>query len=156
VGRRLAYIHHVELVRKARNAEVPESFYTDPLMYQGASDDLLGPCDDIVAASEEWGIDFESELAVITGDVPMGASPDEALEGIRLLMLANDVSLRNLIPAELAKGFGFFQSKPATAFSPVAATPDELGERLAGRPRAPARCKQLERRKVGLCEPGRR
>jgi fumarylacetoacetate (FAA) hydrolase len=127
-----AYIHHVELVRKARNAEVPESFYTDPLMYQGASDDLLGPCDDIVAASEDWGIDFESEVAVITGDVPMGASPDEALEGIRLLMLANDVSLRNLIPAELAKGFGFLQSKPATAFSPVAATPDELGSAWQG------------------------
>jgi fumarylacetoacetate (FAA) hydrolase len=122
-----AYINHVELVRKARNAEVPESCYTDPLMYQGASDDLLGPCDDIVAASEDWGIDFESEVAVVTGDVPMGASPDEALEGIRLLMLANDVSLRTLIPPELAKGFGFFQSKPATAFSPVAATPDELG-----------------------------
>jgi fumarylacetoacetate (FAA) hydrolase len=127
-----AYIHHVELVRKARNAEVPESFYTDPLMYQGASDDLLGPCDDIVAASEDWGIDFESEVAVITGDVPMGASPDEALEAIRLLMLANDVSLRNLIPAELAKGFGFLQSKPATAFSPVAATPDELGSAWQG------------------------
>jgi fumarylacetoacetate (FAA) hydrolase len=122
-----AYINHVELVRKARNAEVPESYYTDPLMYQGASDDLLGPCDDIVAASEDWGIDFESEVAVVTGDVPMGASPDAALEGIRLLMLANDVSLRTLIPPELAKGFGFFQSKPATAFSPVAATPDELG-----------------------------
>jgi fumarylacetoacetate (FAA) hydrolase len=122
-----AYINHVELVRKARSAEVPESFYTDPLMYQGASDDLLGPCDDIVAASEDWGIDFESELAVITGDVAMGASPEGALECIRLLTLANDVSLRNLIPAELAKGFGFFQSKPATALGPVAVTPDELG-----------------------------
>lgn len=122
-----AYINHVELVRKARNAEVPESFYTDPLMYQGGSDDFLGPCDDVVVPSEEFGIDFEAEIAVVTADVPMGASPDEALEGIRLLMLANDVSLRNLIPAELAKGFGFFQSKPATAFSPVAVTPDELG-----------------------------
>lgn len=122
-----AYINHVELVRKARSAEVPESFYTDPLMYQGGSDDFLGPCDDVVVPSEEFGIDFEAEIAVVTADVPMGASPDEALEGIRLLMLANDVSLRNLIPAELAKGFGFFQSKPATAFSPVAVTPDELG-----------------------------
>src|SRR5256885_8483191 len=122
-----AFVNHVELVRKARNAEMPDSFATDPLMYQGASDDLLGACDDIVVPSEEFGIDFESEVAVITGDVPMGASPDAALEGIRLVMLANDVSLRELIPAELAKGFGFFQSKPATAFSPVAATPDELG-----------------------------
>ncbi|WP_280153642.1 fumarylacetoacetate hydrolase family protein [Piscinibacter sp. XHJ-5] len=122
-----AYINHVELVRKARGAEMPESFYTDPLMYQGASDDLLGACDDIVCPSEEFGIDFESEVAVITGDVATGTSADEALEGIRLLLLANDVSLRQLIPAELAKGFGFFQSKPATAFSPVAATPDELG-----------------------------
>jgi fumarylacetoacetate (FAA) hydrolase len=122
-----AFINHVELVRKARNAEVPESYYTDPLMYQGGSDDFLGPCDDVVLPSEDHGIDFEAEVAVITGDVGMGASPDEALEGIRLIMLANDVSLRNLIPAELAKGFGFFQSKPATAFSPVAVTPDELG-----------------------------
>lgn len=122
-----AYVNHVELVRKARGAPMPESFWTDPLMYQGASDDLLGPCDDIVCASEEWGIDFEAEVAVVTGDVPMGSGPDEAAAAIRLLMLANDVSLRNLIPAELAKGFGFFQSKPATAFSPVAVTPDELG-----------------------------
>jgi fumarylacetoacetate (FAA) hydrolase len=121
-----AFINHVELVRKARNAEVPESFYTDPLMYQGGSDDFLGPRDDIVCASVEFGIDFEAEIAVITGDVPMGTAADAALEGVRLLMLANDVSLRHLIPAELAKGFGFFQSKPATAFSPVAVTPDEL------------------------------
>jgi fumarylacetoacetate (FAA) hydrolase len=127
-----AYINHVELVRKARKAEVPESFYTDPLMYQGGSDDFLGPCDDIVVASEEFGIDFESEVAVVTADVPMGASPDQALEGIRLLMLVNDVSLRHLIPAELAKGFGFFQSKPATAFGPVAVTPDELGPAWQG------------------------
>jgi fumarylacetoacetate (FAA) hydrolase len=122
-----AYINHVELVRKARNAEVPESFYTDPLMYQGGSDDFLGPCDDIVCASVDFGVDFEAEVAVITSDVAMGTTPDAALEGIRLLMLANDVSLRHLIPAELAKGFGFLQSKPATAFSPVAATPDEIG-----------------------------
>ena len=122
-----AFINHVELVRKARGADVPESFYTDPLMYQGGSDHLLGPTDDIVCASEAFGIDFESEVAVITGDLPMGSTPETALEGVRLLMLANDVSLRNLIPAELAKGFGFVQSKPATAFSPVAATPEELG-----------------------------
>ena len=96
-------------------------------MYQGGSDDFIGPTDDIVAGSTDWGIDFEAEVAVITGDVPMGTSPDAALEGIRLLMLANDVSLRNLIPPELAKGFGFFQSKPATAFGPVAVTPDEIG-----------------------------
>ncbi len=121
-----AYINHVELVRKARNAEVPESFYTDPLMYQGGSDDFLGPCDDVRLPSEAMGIDFEAEVAVITGDVPMGATPEQALDGIRLVMLANDVSLRNLIPAELAKGFGFFQSKPATAFSPVAVTLDEF------------------------------
>ena len=122
-----AYINHVELVRKARNAEVPESFYTDPLMYQGGSDDFLGPTDDVVVPSEAMGIDFEAEIAVITGDVRMGATPEQAADAIRLVVLANDVSLRNLIPAELGKGFGFFQSKPATAFSPVAVTPDELG-----------------------------
>ena len=122
-----AYLNHVELVRKARNAEVPESFYSDPLMYQGGSDDFIGPCDDVVVPSEAMGIDFEAEIAVITGDVKMGATPEQALDGIRLVMVANDVSLRNLIPAELAKGFGFFQSKPATAFSPVAVTLDELG-----------------------------
>jgi fumarylacetoacetate (FAA) hydrolase len=121
-----AYINHVELVRKARGAEVPESFYTDPLMYQGGSDDFLGPRDDIVCVSTEHGIDFEAEVAVITGDVAIGTSPDAAVDSIRLLLLANDVSLRHLIPAELAKGFGFVQSKPATAFSPVASTPDEL------------------------------
>lgn len=122
-----AYVNHVELVRKARGAEMPASFWTDPLMYQGASDDLLGAREDIVCASEDFGIDFEAEVAVITDDVPMGAGPDEVAGHIRLVLLANDVSLRNLIPAELAKGFGFFQSKPATAFSPVAVTPDELG-----------------------------
>jgi fumarylacetoacetate (FAA) hydrolase len=127
-----AYVNHVELVRKARGAEMPASFWEDPLMYQGGSDDFLGPTDDIVLAHEEWGIDFEAEVAVITGDVAMGATPDEAHQQIRLLMLANDVSLRNLIPAELAKGFGFFQSKPATAFSPVAVTPDELGDNWRG------------------------
>jgi fumarylacetoacetate (FAA) hydrolase len=121
-----AFINHVELVRKARNSEVPESFYTDPLMYQGGSDDLQGARAHIVAVSTEHGIDFEAEVAVITGDLAIGTGPEAAIEGIRLLMLANDVSLRHLIPAELAKGFGFVQSKPATAFSPVAATPDEL------------------------------
>lgn len=123
-----AYVNHVELVRKARQAEMPASFWTDPLMYQGGSDDFLGPHDDIVCASEAFGIDFEGEVAVITGDVAMGTGAAGAGDAIRLLMLANDVSLRNLIPSELAKGFGFFQSKPATAFSPVAVTPDELGD----------------------------
>lgn len=127
-----AFINHVELVRKARNAEVPATFYTDPLMYQGGSDDFLGPMDDIVLAHEEWGIDFEAEVAVITGDVPMGSTPDQAYQQIRLLMLVNDVSLRNLIAPELAKGFGFLQSKPASSFSPVAVTPDELGEAWNG------------------------
>ncbi|MGH8810172.1 MAG: fumarylacetoacetate hydrolase family protein [Noviherbaspirillum sp.] len=122
-----AYVNHVELVRKARNAEMPESFWHDPLMYQGGSDDFIGPTDDIVLASEEWGIDFEGEVAVITDDVPMGVAPEQAASHVKLLMLVNDVSLRNLIPAELAKGFGFFQSKPASSFSPVAVTPDELG-----------------------------
>ncbi|MGY4831300.1 fumarylacetoacetate hydrolase family protein [Sphaerotilaceae bacterium SBD11-9] len=149
-----AFINHVELVRKARNAEVPESFYTDPLMYQGGSDDFLGPCDDIVVPSEKMGIDFEAEVAVITGDVPMGTSADEALEGIRLLMLANDVSLRNLIPPELAKGFGFFQSKPATAFSPVAVTLDEVGGAWqGGRLHLPLQSTWNGKR-VGLCDAG--
>ena len=127
-----AYVNHVALVRKARKTAMPESFWEEPLMYQGGSDDFLGPMDDIVLAHEEWGIDFEAEVAVITGDVPMGATPDQASQHIRLLMLANDVSLRNLIPAELAKGFGFLQSKPATSFSPVAVTPDELGNAWLG------------------------
>ena len=122
-----AYINHVELVRKARNADVPASFYTDPLMYQGGSDSFIGPRDPIWAQSEEWGIDLEAEVAVITADVAMGAGPAEAARAIRLVLLVNDVSLRNLIPNELAKGFGFFQSKAASAFSPVAVTPDELG-----------------------------
>jgi fumarylacetoacetate (FAA) hydrolase len=127
-----AFINHVELVRRARNAEVPASFYEDPLMYQGGSDDFLGPRDDAVFASTDWGIDFESEVAVVTGDVPTGATPGAGLEGVRLLMLVNDWSLRNLIPAELAKGFGFLQGKPATAFGPVAVTPDELGDAWRG------------------------
>jgi fumarylacetoacetate (FAA) hydrolase len=121
-----AYVNHVELVRKARGAEMPESFWTDPLMYQGGSDGFLGPRDPIPLADEAWGCDLEAEVAVVTGDVPQGVSRDEALGLIRLVMLCNDVSLRNLIPGELAKGFGFFQAKPASAFSPVAVTPDSL------------------------------
>ncbi len=123
-----AYVTHVELVRKARNAELPESFWTDPLMYMGASDAFIGANDDIEIASEEWGIDFESEVAVITDDVPPGVSAEQALEHIKLITILNDVSLRNLIPAELGKQFGFYQSKPWTAFAPVVVTPDELGD----------------------------
>jgi len=122
-----AYVNHVELVRKARGAEMPPSFWTDPLMYQGGSDSFLGPRDAILMADETWGIDFEAEVAVITDDVPMGVGAEAARGHIKLLMLVNDVSLRNLIPGELAKGFGFFQSKPSSAFSAVAITPDELG-----------------------------
>jgi fumarylacetoacetate (FAA) hydrolase len=127
-----AYVNHVELVRKARGAEMPGSFWTDPLMYQGASDEMLGPRDPIPLADEAWGCDLEAEIVVVTGDVPRGVSRDEALEQIRLVGLVNDVSLRNLIPAELAKGFGFVQSKPASALSPVFVTPDELGEAWRG------------------------
>jgi fumarylacetoacetate (FAA) hydrolase len=123
-----AYVNHVELVRKARHAEMPESFWHDPLMYQGGGDDFIGPADDVVLLSDDWGIDFEGEIAVVTDDVPMGVTAAQAAPHIKLLMLVNDVSLRNLIPAELAKGFGFFQSKPASSFSPVAVTPDELGD----------------------------
>jgi fumarylacetoacetate (FAA) hydrolase len=144
----------VELVRKARNAEVPESFYSDPLMYQGGSDDFIGACDDVVVASEDFGIDFEAEIAVITGDVRMGATPAQALEGVRLLMLANDVSLRNLIPNELAKGFGFFQSKPATAFSPVAVTLDEVGDAWEKGRLNMTLQSTWNGRKVGMCEAG--
>jgi fumarylacetoacetate (FAA) hydrolase len=122
-----AYVNHVELVRRARGAELPASFWAEPLIYQGGSDTFLGPCDPIALADEAWGIDLEGEIAVITDDVPMGVGADEAGERICLVTLANDVSLRNLIPAELAKGFGFFHGKPSTAFSPVAVTPDELG-----------------------------
>jgi fumarylacetoacetate (FAA) hydrolase len=149
-----AYINHVELVRAARKSEVPKTFYTDPLMYQGGSDDFIGPCDDVVVPSEAYGIDFEAEITVVTGDVPMGATPDEALEGVRLLMLANDVSLRNLIPDELAKGFGFFQSKPATAFSPVAITPDELGDAWQGGRVHLTLQSTWNGRRVGLCDAG--
>lgn len=127
-----AYVNHVDLVRKARGVAMPESFWTDPLMYQGGSDSNLGPRQPIHARSEDDGIDFEGEIAVVTGDVPMGASPALAASLIRLVILANDVSLRNLIASELAKGFGFVQSKPPTAFSPAAVTPDELGDAWAG------------------------
>jgi fumarylacetoacetate (FAA) hydrolase len=122
-----AYVNHVELVRRSRGATMPAEFWTDPLMYQGGSDGFLAPTDDIVFPDETWGIDFEAEVAVITGDVPMGVTPHAAESQILLLMLVNDVSLRNLIPAELSKGFGFLQSKPASSFSPAAVTPDELG-----------------------------
>jgi len=128
-----AYVNHVELVRKARGAELPESFYTDPLMYQGGSDRFLAPRQNIPLGDDDWGCDFEAEAAVVTGDGRAGLSVDEAAGTIRLIMLVNDVSLRGLIPGELAKGFGFFQSKPPTAFSPVAVTPDELGEAWDGR-----------------------
>jgi fumarylacetoacetate (FAA) hydrolase len=149
-----AYINHVELVRAARDAVVPESFYKDPLMYQGGSDDFMGAQDDVVCASEDFGIDFEAEIAVITADVPMQSTPDQALEGIRLVMLANDVSLRNLIANELAKGFGFVQSKPATAFSPVAVTLDELGDAWDnGRLNLTVQS-TWNGRKVGMCEAG--
>jgi fumarylacetoacetate (FAA) hydrolase len=123
-----AYVNHVELVRKARNAEMPNSFWTDPLMYQGGSDVMLGPRDEIPLNDPAWGLDCEAEVAVITGDVPLGVSEGQAANGIRLVTILNDVSLRNLIPGELAKGFGFFQAKPSTAFAPLAVTPDELGE----------------------------
>jgi fumarylacetoacetate (FAA) hydrolase len=125
-----AYVNHVELVRKARNAEMPETFWKDPLMYQGGSDTFLAPREPVkMPQSEGFGIDFEAEIAVITDDVPMGVSPEDALKHIKLIMLVNDVSLRGLIPGELAKGFGFYQSKPSSAFSPVCVTPQELGDK---------------------------
>ena len=127
------YLNHMELVRKARGAELPASFLTDALMYQGGSDIMLGARDDIEVIDEEWGIDLEAEIAIITDDVPMGIVPDGAAGHIKLVLLANDVSLRNLIPTELGKGFGFFQSKPATSFSPVVVTPDSLGDAWDGR-----------------------
>jgi fumarylacetoacetate (FAA) hydrolase len=128
-----AYVVHVELVRKARGAEMPQTFWTDPLMYQGGSDAFVGPRDPIRVIDDAWGIDFESEVAVVTDDVPMGVTPEAAAGHVKLVMLCNDVSLRNLIPGELAKGFGFFQSKPASSFSPVAVTPDSIGEGWDGR-----------------------
>ncbi|WP_355660533.1 fumarylacetoacetate hydrolase family protein [Halomonas salifodinae] len=123
-----AYLNHVKLVRQARNAEMPETFWTDPLMYQGGSDRFIAPTEDIEAVSESHGIDFEGEIAVITDDVPMAVTPEQAAGHIKLIMLVNDVSLRGLIPGELAKGFGFYQAKPASSFSPICVTPDELGD----------------------------
>jgi fumarylacetoacetate (FAA) hydrolase len=149
-----SYVNHVELVRRARNADMPESFWHDPLMYQGGSDDFIGPCDDARFLSEDWGIDFEAEVAVITDDVPMGSTAEQCAGHVKLLMLVNDWSLRNLIPAELAKGFGFFQSKPATAFGPVAVTPDELGDAWRdGKVHLPMRC-EWNGRKVGEADAG--
>ena len=127
-----AYVNHVALVRQARGAEVPASFWTDPLMYQGISDIVLGPRDPIPLADEAWGIDIEAEVVVILGDVPMGATRDQAAKAIQLIMLVNDVTLRNITAPELAKGFGFLQSKPPSAFTPVAVTPDELGQAWDG------------------------
>ena len=149
-----AYMNHVELVRASRNSEVPANFYADPLMYQGGSDDFLGPCDPVVCPSTDFGIDFEAEVAVITGDVPMQVSPEQALDSIRLVMIANDVSLRRLIPNELAKNFGFLQGKPATAFSPVAVTLDELGDAWEqGRLHLSMRV-DWNGKRVGMCEAG--
>jgi fumarylacetoacetate (FAA) hydrolase len=127
-----AYVNHVALVRRARGAELPDSFWTDPLIYRGGSDAFLGPRDAIKVGDPAWGVDFEAEVAVVVGDVPQGASREQAAAAIKLLLLVNDVSFRNLIPAELAKSFGFFQSKGQTAFSPVAVTPDELGSAFDG------------------------
>lgn len=127
-----AYVNHVALVRQARGAEMPDSFWHDPLMYQGGSDAFLGPRDPIPLADPAWGCDMEAEVVVVTGDVPMGVSAEEAKGLIRLVGLTNDVSMRGLIPDELAKGFGFFQSKPSSAFSPVFVTPDALGARWSG------------------------
>jgi fumarylacetoacetate (FAA) hydrolase len=148
------YLNHVALVRKARGAEMPEDARSEPLMYQGGSDHLLGPCDDAFFFDEAMGIDFEAELAVITGDLPLGASPEQALDGVRLLMLVNDWTLRHQVPHELAKGFGFLQSKPATAFGPVAVTPDELGDAWkGGRVHLPLQS-TWNGRKVGLPDAG--
>ena len=149
-----AYLNHVELVRAARGTEVPESYFKEPLMYQGGSDDLQGARAPIRGLDPAWGIDFEAEVAVVTADVPQGATPEQGLDAVRLVMLANDVSLRELIPDELAKGFGFFQGKPATAFSPVAVTPDELGDAWQdGRVHLTLQT-TWNGRKVGLCDAG--
>ena len=149
-----AYVNHVELVRKARGAEMPPSFWTDPLVYQGGSDDFIAPTADAAFPSEEHGIDFESEVAVVTGDVAIGTSADAAIDSVRLLLIVNDWSLRNLIPAELAKGFGFLQSKPATAFGPVAVTPDELGAAWRGG-RVHLNLESIwNGKRVGLCAAG--
>lgn len=146
-----AYVNHVELVRKARGATMPPSFWTDPLIYQGGSDDFLGPYDPALFASEEWGIDLEAEIAVVVGDVPMGSSPAQirARGDIKLLMLVNDWSLRNLIPKELEKGFGFYQSKPATAFGPLAVTPESLGSMWDGGKLRRAVCSFVNGQRLG-------
>ena len=150
-----AYVHHMELVRKARGAKMPDSFWTDPLMYQGLSDSYLGPRDGIAVADEGWGIDFEGELAVVVGDVPKATPAEEAGQYIRLAMLLNDVSLRGLIPGELGKGFGFFHSKPASSFSPVAVTPDALGPAWDGaRLHLPLEC-QVNGETIGRPNAGR-
>ena len=149
-----AYLNHVELVRAARGTEVPESYFKEPLMYQGGSDDLQGARAPIRGLDPAWGIDFEAEVAVVTADVPQGATPEQGLDAVRLVMLANDVSLRELIPAELAKGFGFLQGKPATAFSPVAVTPDELGDAWQGGRVHLTLQTTWNGRKVGLCDAG--
>ncbi len=149
-----AYVNHVALVRQARKAEMPDSFWHDPLMYQGGSDGFLGPRDPIPLADESWGCDMEAEVVVVTGDVALGASDAEARKAIRLVGLTNDVSLRNLIPAELAKGFGFFQSKPASAFSPVFVTPDALGSRWDGAKLHGALCVDLNGKPLGRADAG--
>ncbi|MFM5915797.1 MAG: fumarylacetoacetate hydrolase family protein [Chakrabartia godavariana] len=149
-----AYVNHVALVRQARGAEMPDSFWHDPLMYQGGSDGFLSPRDSIPLADEAWGCDMEAEIVVVTGDVPQGASVEEARAAIRLVGLTNDVSLRNLIPGELAKGFGFFQSKPASAFSPVFVTPDALGGRWDGGKLHGALCVDLNGQPLGRADAG--
>ena len=149
-----AYVNHVALVRQARAAEMPDSFWHDPLMYQGGSDGFLGPRDPIPLADESWGCDMEAEVVIVTGDVPLGASADEARKAIRLVGLTNDVSLRNLIPGELAKGFGFFQSKPASAFSPVFVTPEALGGRWDGAKLHGALCVDLNGKPLGRADAG--
>ena len=149
-----AYVNHVELVRKARGADMPPSFWTDPLMYQGGSDTFLAPTQRIPLADAAWGCDLEAEIAVITGDVALGSSPAHAGQAIRLLMLVNDVSLRSLIPNELAKGFGFFQSKPSSAFSPCAVTPDELGAAWDGGRLHRPLLSQINGRKLGQPDAG--
>lgn len=149
-----AYVNHVELVRKARGAEMPQSFWTDPLMYQGGSDGFLSPRDPIPLADEAWGCDMEAEIVVVVGDVPQGVTPTEALDHIRLVGLVNDVSLRNLIPAELGKGFGFVQSKPASALSPVFVTPDALGDRWKAGKLSGALSVQLNGQDFGMADAG--
>jgi fumarylacetoacetate (FAA) hydrolase len=149
-----AYVNHVALVRQARGAEMPDSFWHDPLMYQGGSDAFLGPRDAIPLTDESWGCDMEAEVVVVTGDVPQGVSRDAALACVRLVGLTNDVSLRNLIPGELAKGFGFFQSKPASAFSPVFVTPDSLGDRWSGGKLHGALCVDFNGAPLGRADAG--